>query len=296
MNAEMWGMSHEREHEVARVLAGDGELLRGRLAAALERMGYNVLAEQPSLVARRKARGGATTGCSNDILDYPTELVVALKPLGEAATRVTFNYTVRNFYSGTRADLASLDCEADAVAALAVAQLSATACASCGAEATEDSRFCRRCGAPLATPEPAEVEVLRLASGARAAYKNIFPGALALLCAAAVAFFLVTQGSEKALRGALMVLGFGGAAGAFMLLWGLWVLGRTLRAKPGGGNDADATAVSPPRLTAPRVTAALLPHGARASVTESTTELLDEAPRREPVIARAPRGDEGAKE
>ena len=56
------------DHDVTRVIAGDAESLRSRLADALERMGYRVLNENP-IQARHDASSMARTGCSQDILD-----------------------------------------------------------------------------------------------------------------------------------------------------------------------------------------------------------------------------------
>ena len=47
---------------------------------------------------------------------------------------------------------------------------------------TDESNFCRRCGAPLALDVP-ELEVLRLTRNARSSYHNIFVGIIALLLA-----------------------------------------------------------------------------------------------------------------
>src|SRR5215510_15186416 len=50
------------DHDVTRIVAGDAESLRARLAGALEQMGYRVLNENP-IQARRGASGLARSGC-----------------------------------------------------------------------------------------------------------------------------------------------------------------------------------------------------------------------------------------
>ena len=82
------------DHDVTRVMAGDAESLRARLADALERMGYRVLNENP-IQARHGASGLARTGSSQDILDYHRSLDIGLKSAGANSTRVTFAYTVK---------------------------------------------------------------------------------------------------------------------------------------------------------------------------------------------------------
>jgi hypothetical protein len=71
----MGGVSFD--HDVTRIVAGDAESLRARLAGALEQMGYRVLNENP-IQARRGASGLARSGCSQDILDYRRSLDIDL--------------------------------------------------------------------------------------------------------------------------------------------------------------------------------------------------------------------------
>lgn len=298
MGAEMWmgGMTTESDFLVTRVLAGDEETLRARLAEAVERMGFHVVGEQP-LMARRGGRGGARSGCSLDITEYPTELIISFKSLGASATQATFSYTVKNYFYQTKGDLKTLEREADAVAALAVAHNSpGDACASCGTEASDDSRFCRRCGALLAGEAPAELEVLRLTSGARAGYKNIMPGAFTLLVAILLMLPLFWMDTMKAVKILTMFSFITGAMGLFFLFLGAARLGRTLNPKEIERRGAPPASETPRVFRAPaRSTAALPPRPAHFSVTESTTELLDESPaQREPLLARRREGDTAA--
>jgi hypothetical protein len=164
------------EHDVTRTVAGDVEGVRARLADALEQVGYRVLNENP-IQSRRSAKGGATTGCSNDILDYHSSLDVGLKAAGVNSTRVTFAYTIKGVYTGylSKGDRHTLTREAEAVIALATARVVAAHCSACGAE-TAGARFCRQCGAPIPLSHPAELDVLHLTADANASYKNIAAG------------------------------------------------------------------------------------------------------------------------
>lgn len=293
MATELWlaSMQGEGDHRVTRTLAGEVELLRARLAEAAERLGYQVIADQTAVVARRRARGAGRTGCSLDVRDYPTELIVTLKPKGSAAALVTFNFNVRNYYYWTKGDRATLALEADALAALAVAQPTHGACAACGTETTDDSRFCRRCGAPLALEEPAELETLRLAAGARAAQKNISWGLVTMLLTAAIMLLVLLLGeSERADRAAVVAAAIGGTTGLFMLLAGAWRLRHTLGAAREGSPERRQPEASDARtFGAARPTNALPPRAAQFSVTESATELLEPRER----VAATPRSGEG---
>lgn len=85
------------EHDVTRLVVGDVERVRARLVDALEETGYLVLNESP-LQAKRSARRGAGSGCSNDILDFSTALNIGLKAAGANSTRITFAYTIKDVY------------------------------------------------------------------------------------------------------------------------------------------------------------------------------------------------------
>ena len=273
MNSDMMmsSMRSERDYEFARVLVGDADSLRGRLAEAAERLGYRVVSRHP-VVARRKARGAGRSGCSADILEYPTELVITLRPLSAAATHATFAYTVKNYAYAARGDERTLESEADAIAALARSTSAPAACSACGAEASDDSRFCRRCGAPLVSEEPAEVEVMRLTAGTRAAYKGIRMGLFGVLMCVLVALFMLFVAGGKSLDVAQVVLVAVGFATLFTLLAGLWRLYRTLN---GERDETFAPAAEPARVPPVPRTSALPPAPAQVSITEGTTELLE---------------------
>ncbi len=266
------------EHDVTRIVAGDPESVRARLADALEQMGYRVLDENP-LHARRSAHGGAATGCSTNILNYSTSLNIGLKSAGTNSTRVTFDYVVKQVYTGylSKGDRHTLTREAEAIIALATARAMPSTCSSCGAEIVGGSRFCRQCGAPKNAAHPAELEVLRLTAGANASYKSIAPGALFIIIALLlplILFFLDQDHAKFAKR--VMVIsalaGSLGLSGLIMLLTGLFRL-RKLASPP-------AEAESPPQPSRRSIgvpdTAELPPPSVQHSVTEATTDLLSQ--------------------
>src|SRR5215510_11599848 len=148
MGAEYTGMMGDTsfDHDVTRIVAGDPESLRARLADALEQMGYRVLNENP-IQSRRGASGLAKSGCSQDILDFRRSLDIGLKSAGPNTTRVTFAYTVKGVYSGyiTKGDRSTLTREAEAIVALAQSRAALSYCTACGADGAGGTRFCRQC-------------------------------------------------------------------------------------------------------------------------------------------------------
>jgi len=140
-----------------------------------------------------------------------------------------------------------------------------SACRSCGLQVTDESHFCRRCGAPLVVDVP-ELEVLRLTRSARGSYHNIFVGMMSLLAAllTVVPIFVVRGG----IYGPLFWVGLPFASyGLFMLLSGLWQLHRTLNP-----DITKRVTTTQPAFVNPAVTTALPLRP--ASVTEGTTNLL----------------------
>ena len=278
------GSFYVGEHTCRRVLAGEAAAVRERLVYALERLDYAVLSEQP-LQARRAARKSVVEA---DFLDYARRLNVALRPQSAAATLVTFDFAVTHNGFMSKGDRRTLEREADAVIALASARPEASLCAACGTENTPDSRFCRLCGAPGTVGEPAELEVLRLTAGARASLQEVFTGVGLALLFALIFLPMILFGGAKAARAGLILLCVTQLVAWFMLLYGVFRLGRTLNPKPERRAATTApAAAAPPKLAGAR-TAALPPAPARVSVMEGTTELLRDEPR-ERVRLRARR-------
>lgn len=280
------GMSGESEHEIIRLMSGSVETVRAQLADALERQGYRVLDENP-LRARRRATGWAQSGCSTDVLEYAIALNVGLKAISPTTTRVTFDYIVKNPFL-VQGDRHTLQREAEALIALATTRATALVCLSCGAESVAGARFCRQCGAPNTLNEPAELEVLRVTSQARAAYHSLIGGFSLFLVALAVAslIFLLDPDAArfaKRVRVIMFFAGLLGACGLPMLLGGLWRLHTSLKVPeqdeqvpvlPRRAASVPHTAslsgvASVPALPAPDTGQVIL-----HSVTEGTTDLL----------------------
>ena len=85
MSAEYLGTNTTiSDHDVTLTIAGDVDSLRPRLIEALQKLGYKVLGEQP-IHARHNAQCGARSGCSFEVLDYPTHLTIQLKQVNDIA-------------------------------------------------------------------------------------------------------------------------------------------------------------------------------------------------------------------
>ncbi|HEV7745929.1 MAG TPA: zinc ribbon domain-containing protein [Pyrinomonadaceae bacterium] len=265
MSNEWLGSSKVTDHDVTLTITGEIESLRPRLRAAIEKLGYTILGEQP-LYGKRGAQGGARRGCSLAALDYPTRLTIALKQINDIAVVATFQYEVKSCVRMTKGDRQTLLREAEAIAALGK-QGSISACPACATAVIDDSHFCRRCGAPLVV-EVAELEVLRLTKKSRSAHNNLMIGVVAL-CVAAALFSPLLWVEPKLFR-ALLIIGSGAAVfGIFALLQGVLQLHLAL-----GPKTAELPVRAQQAFTA-RPTAALHPAMAPASITEGTTELLD---------------------
>lgn len=277
------------EHVTKRILPGDIEDVRGRLVSALERLDYHVVSENP-LQARRTARKNVVLA---DFLDHSRKLSVSLRPSSDAATVATFDFAVTHGGCMFAGDKKTLEREADAVVALAAAPPDASFCRHCGTDNLGDARFCRLCGAPGAASDPAEVEVMRLTAGSRAALQEIAIGLLIVFGLLAVTLPMIVLGGPKAVDAGRWLLVIGGAAAWWMTLYGVLRLHRTLNPKGERGRHLRAADFAPAADAGHLSrTSALPPAAARASVTEGTTELLTPVPRRrEPAAARRERPD-----
>ena len=147
------------DHDITLAIPGDVGTVRARLVNAIQTLGYKVLGEQP-VYAKRGPRGAATWDCSLNVLDYATTVTISLKQTNDAAVLATFNFEIKSYMRMTKGDRQTLAREAEAIAALAMERSTLTACRMCGTQVTDESHFCRRCGAPLGLDVP-ELEVLR---------------------------------------------------------------------------------------------------------------------------------------
>jgi len=258
------------EHTCRRVLVGEVEDVRARLIRALERLDYRLLSEQQPLLARRGARKEII---SADMLDVARTLVIHLKPSGTAATLAIFDITVVHGqpWGMGKGDRHTLELEVDAIVALADAPEARSACALCGTENSGGARFCRSCGAPNNYREPAEVELMRLEAGARAAHQEHVFGFIIMLVVAVLTLPLILFSSNKVAPIGWVVFVVGQLLGCLMALYGVRRLHRTLN--PEERKAGQTTPAQPEAIPAPRA-AALPPRSARVSVTEGTTELL----------------------
>lgn len=167
----------DTEHYLQRVLAGNVDDVRHRLMIALERLDYDFIDDSDREIhAKRKARGWAQGYASTDVLEYPRTLIIKFKPLSQSLTRASFVYIVDHAWL-QRGDKEILTREAETLAALSTMRSLDQNCAVCGAESTSDSRFCRNCGAPMASDETA-LELLRMSAEARSGHTSVAIGTI----------------------------------------------------------------------------------------------------------------------
>ncbi|MET0625467.1 MAG: zinc ribbon domain-containing protein [Pyrinomonadaceae bacterium] len=279
------------EHSVRRVLTGEAEAVRARLVYALESLDYTVVSDNP-LQARRARRRNIVAA---DFTDHPRRLGVGLRQVGASATQVTFDFVVTHGGWVTKGDMLTLEREADAVVALATSPPATGLCPSCGTENGEGARFCRLCGAPNTSGEPAELEVLRLTASSRAGLQEVVCGLVIALLTAAATLPLILLGTRpKVINVGLILLAVGEVIGLWMTFYGVLRINCALKRKSEG--HALPAAVDAAHATArlPRARASALPPR-HFSVTEGTTELLTPTPReaeRVPVRRRE-QGDTG---
>ena len=270
------GTTTVSDHDLTLAIPGDVATVRRRLVDALQKASYKVLGEQP-LHARRGRQGGACWDCSLNVLDYPTTLTVSLKQTNDTAVLVTFTYEIYSYLRMTKGDRQTLAREAEAIAALATERSAISACRACGTQVTDESHFCRRCGAPLVLDVP-ELEILRLTRSARDSYHRIVVGMIALLLAALtlVPQLFVREGGVQ-LHMFWVAIPIASYA-LFLLVRGTWQLHHTLNPKT---TKSVTTYPQPAFRTSP--TTALPP--AQVSVTEVTTNLLDRRVK-EPIVRK----------
>ncbi len=264
------------EHHVTIVIEGDRAALRDRLAAAAERLGYRVLADDP-LVVRRSgvSRYGSVVGTT---LDYDRTLTFRLKPKSVATTAVTFNYV--GYPLNHKGPKMVIQREAEAIAALANERRWTANCGSCGTPTTDESRYCRSCGM-LAVSEPAEIQVMELTNSIQSARGSFVTAGIGMSLAT------LTFGLVMAFKGFASFT----PAIVFTLMWlipSFVFLGIGLRQLSRGLDPKQLAPVTPsgtsPSLYSPDTLAAPTgrlgePNVRPPSVTEGTTNLLTPATR-----------------
>ena len=157
------------------ILADNAAQVRLQILEAVESFGYDIIEDEPHIVGRREATGWGIWSGSADVLDYARTLTIRLKPVGANSTRVTFGYAVKHPML-TKGEKNIVAQEARTIAAIC-RQSVQKICPACETESTDDSRFCRKCGAPLTT-ELAELEVLRMMAETRAAKTSVVTAAV----------------------------------------------------------------------------------------------------------------------
>lgn len=287
--------SQTTEIYLKRVLAGNIESVRARLGVALERLGYDVLEEDPVLHGRRGSRGWGTWYGSADVLDYPMTLMIRLKSAGEHSTHATFDYTIKHPWL-SKGEKEVLTREAEAIVALATARAAEKVCTVCGTEATDDSRFCRRCGAPM-TSEQAELDVLRMAAESRAGHTSVVTStilSLTTIAIALIAWIIYAAKGSLTTKGLWFVIGLMGALTLFNVMVGRFAWQR-LNAALAAQREETQTLPGKRAQTLPHVEPiALPPRHIGHSVTEGTTELLKAQTREQEPLQLRRGGDTGS--
>ena len=186
------------------ILAGNVAQVRLQIIEAVESLGYDIIEDEPQVFARRSASGWGKSMMSADVLDYARTLTIRLKSVGASSTRVIFDYVIKHpiLNKGEKNIVVQ---EARTIAAICRQSIQKI-CPACETESTDDSRFCRRCGAPL-TNELAELEVLRMMAEVRAAKTSVVASAVLMLLALILFVLIFTLfGLNVIDRGGLIVL------------------------------------------------------------------------------------------
>lgn len=270
-----WG-EQTTEIYVKKILAGSLEAVRFQLIAAIESLGYDIIEDEPHIIARRGARGWGTWYGSADVLDYATTLTVRLKAVSENSTRATFDYLIKHpmLNEGEKNILVQ---EAKTIAALSKKQAIEKMCSVCETESNDDSKFCRKCGAPL-TSEQAERDVLRMMAEVRAGKTSVIAAAILtaislLLLVAAFVLNILFPANPAIYR---LPFSLGLLTLAFAVVSSLFAwnrLKRTLEESAERPVQNFQSHAPPPSLKTGELYE--LPPKTAVSVTEGTTNLLD---------------------
>jgi ribosomal protein L40E len=270
------------EHYLKRVLTGNVASVQQRLSSVLERLDYDFIDDEAEheIQAKRNARGWAGAYASADVLDYPRTLIIKLKPLGANSTRASFAYIVKH-PSLNRGEKDVLTREAETIAKLATIRATDKICHVCGTESTDDSRFCRKCGAPMTGDETA-LEVLRMTAEIRSGHTSVVTAAIvaaitALLIGGALLllnrFGVIEKGIIPLLVASLVL----SALNVLIIGFGWKRLNNAIKSdnKEQKVISGRAAQTFPDSITGAEMPA-LPPQSASFSVTEGTTELLNQ--------------------
>ncbi len=270
------------EHQFKRVISGHVEAVRSRVCDVLEEFGYTVLGDNPIQAKRRRRRNLWTA----NILEYQTQLTIALKPISDASILATFNYEVE--YLFTKGDRLSLEREAEAIIALATRPLSSALCTSCGVENEATARFCRICGKPAESKSShPETELMRLSADASAAHLESMVAILVEIVTLAIGVPMIFFGPHEVANFGWAILGIGQLLVVLVLLQATHRLRCAVKAEFGDSHDVTtrtlrepSKALLPPQQFSvteglPRRDSFDESTARQISVTEGTTELMD---------------------
>jgi hypothetical protein len=212
-------------------------------------------------------------------------LVIRLKPIGDHSTRATFDYKVSHPWL-SKGDKEVVSREAEAIAALATVRSADKLCAACGTEAMDDSRFCRRCGAPM-TAEQTDLDVLRMTAETRAGHTSVVTSTMLSLVSILIALLGVVAIAVKgslSLKGSWGWIAFLGVISLFNFFVGWCAWGRLNSALRNKRTEQHVMPVSEAQ-TLSGAEATALPAGRMGrSVTEGTTELLNPRQREQEAV------------
>ena len=261
---------------IKQVLAGNIENVRRQLVDAIESLGYNIIEDEPNIIARRGSRGWGKWLSSADVLDYAMTLTVRLKPVSRNSTRATFDYLIKHPLL-SKGDKNIVLQEAKTIASISKKQAVEKMCSVCETESTDDSKFCRKCGAPL-TSEQAERELLRIMAETRAGQTSVVSASVFMLISAIllVAAFLLNNAELIKPKLFVFLLSLGGLGVLLAIISSFFGWNRLKRALDKPATQAQLTPRQFPKSLETGEFHELPPRSVPASVTDGTTHLFDE--------------------
>jgi zinc-ribbon domain len=253
------------EHQFKRTIPGNIETVRKRICDVLEDLEYAVLGDNPIQGKRRRRRNLWIA----TVLEYQTQLTIALKPISDASTLATFDYEVEYLFS--KGDRRTLEREADAIIALATQPPGSSICKACGIENDTGVRFCRACGTPVGQqPALAEFELMRMSADVSAAHIEATVALWTQILVLAMSLSMIFFGRGGTSRLGWGIFGVGELVVVLVLLQAINRLRCAVLSRTSSGSETEP---SQPLQAAGRRSLARQPF----SVTEGTTELIDSA-------------------
>ena len=207
---------------------------------------------------------------------YGASLKDRFRNAGENSYRVTFDYVIKIGWL-SQGDIDIVVQEAKTLTALSKFPAIQKICSECETESTDDSRFCRKCGAPL-TSDLAEIEILRLKAETRAAKTSVVSGSLisvASIIGLLVVFILSVLGTANPkIIWVFSIISFVTVLLSFIFsLFGWNRLKRALDMEPSERRSGQERSRVFRENVEPAMLASAKPF---TSVTEGTTNLLDQ--------------------